>query len=630
MYRYCWILLLSFSLFAQKNSIVPPDVADEYKQNAFSIINEDAVEVKVVAIDRFHVKTRKIITVLNEKGLDDLGFDEYYNKNRKIKSIQVAVYNEQGKSIRSLKQKDFTNYSLSQDMDITDSRLLRFEYRPTSYPVIFVYESEVEAKNTAFLPKWYPIQGYQQAVLHAVFSVEVPADIAMNAHLFNPSFYPIEKTTTATTVQYTMRNFPALAHESLAPSLQQFVPKVLVALNKVNLEGVNASFSNWEELGNWYYQHLIKGTDVLSAETKKKVHELVQGVEDPVEKAKILYAYMQEKTRYISIQLGIGGWKPMLAKEVDVLGYGDCKGLTNYLRALLKEAGVPSYPVLVYGSATPLNIEKEVVCLQGNHMILALPLDDGYQWIECTSQKSPFGYIGGFTDNREVLVVKETGSELVRTKHYTLEESRQESTATIVLDEQGNAEINLHIESIGSQFDNRFFISSLNGTDKEKAYKRLLDDFKNVKFSKLETSIEKSQVKYIEDLSFTADRYAQKLGDRLVFSLANWNATSAKLTNARNRAIPFTLQYDWKDTDEVEIKIPEGYDLDVLPSPIEIKSKFGIYRADFEYKDQKLFYKRTRDNIGGIYEKEDYMDYRTFREKINSADQVKIVLKKQK
>ncbi|WP_410879777.1 DUF3857 domain-containing protein [Myroides sp. DW712] len=630
MYRYCWVLLLSFSLFAQKNSVLTTEITDEYKQNAYSIINEERVEVKVTAIDRFSVKTRKVITVLNEKGLEDLGFDEYYNKNRKIKSIQVSVLDEQGKSIRSLKQKDFTNYSLSQDMNITDSRLLRFDYRPANYPVVFVFESEVEAKNTAFLPKWYPIQGYQQSVLYAVFSVEVPADIAMNAHLFNPSFYPIEKTTTATTVQYTMRNFPALVHESLAPSLQQFVPKVLVALNKVNLEGVNASFSSWEELGNWYYQHLIKGTDVLSTETKKKVHELVQGVEDPVEKAKILYAYMQERTRYISIQLGIGGWKPMLAKDVDILGYGDCKGLTNYLRALLKEAGVQSYPVLVYGSATPLNIEKEVVCLQGNHMILALPLGDSYQWIECTSQKSPFGYIGGFTDNRDVLVVKETGSELVRTKHYTLEESKQESNATIVLDEQGNAKVNLHIESIGIQFDNRFFISSMNSKDKERAYKRLLDDFKNVQFSKLETSIEKSQVKYIEDLDFTADRYAQKLGDRLVFSLANWNATSAKLTNARNRITPFTLQYDWKDTDEVEIKVPEGYDLDILPSPIDIKSKYGIYRADFEYKDQKLFYKRTRHNIGGIYEKEDYMDYRAFREKINNADQVKIVLKKQK
>ena len=55
---------------------------------------------------------------------------------------------------------------------------------------------------------------------------------------------------------------------------------------------------------------------------------------DPIEKAKIVYKYMQEKTRYISVQVGIGGFKPMLAKDVDRLGYGDCKALSNYTKAL--------------------------------------------------------------------------------------------------------------------------------------------------------------------------------------------------------------------------------------------------------------------------------------------------------
>ncbi len=55
---------------------------------------------------------------------------------------------------------------------------------------------------------------------------------------------------------------------------------------------------------------------------------------------------MQDKTRYISVQIGIGGWKPMLADDVNKLGYGDCKGLTNYTKALLEAVDVPSYYTL--------------------------------------------------------------------------------------------------------------------------------------------------------------------------------------------------------------------------------------------------------------------------------------------
>jgi hypothetical protein len=58
---------------------------------------------------------------------------------------------------------------------------------------------------------------------------------------------------------------------------------------------------------------------------------------EPIMKAKLIYDYVQQKSRYVSIQVGIGGWKPMDASDVDRLGYGDCKGLTNYTKALWRQ-----------------------------------------------------------------------------------------------------------------------------------------------------------------------------------------------------------------------------------------------------------------------------------------------------
>lgn len=122
--------------------------------------------------------------------------------------------------------------------------------------------------------------------------------------------------------------------------------------------------------------------------------QLTKNATTDKEKARLIYQYMQDKTRYISVQLGIGGFMPTKAEEVDRVGYGDCKALTNYTHALLNAVGVTSYHAIIYNDTQKVSFDPEFSSVQGNHMILYLPLTDEEIWLECTSQKYPFGYIG--------------------------------------------------------------------------------------------------------------------------------------------------------------------------------------------------------------------------------------------
>ncbi len=72
----------------------------------------------------------------------------------------------------------------------------------------------------------------------------------------------------------------------------------------------------------------------------RKVHELTDHLTDKRQKVFALYDYLQKNTRYISVQLGIGGWQPFPADYVATKRYGDCKALSNFMVALLKEAGI--------------------------------------------------------------------------------------------------------------------------------------------------------------------------------------------------------------------------------------------------------------------------------------------------
>ena len=172
------------------------------------------------------------------------------------------------------------------------------------------------------------------------------------------------------------------------------------------------------------HKSLLEGRDVINEATKIKILDWVKEAKSPLEKAKIVYQFMQNKTRYISVQVGIGGWEPIAANQVDQVGYGDCKGLTNYTKALLDVVGVTSYYTVVYASEKR-NLDKDFASLQGNHVILNIPNEGKDIWLECTSQTMPFGFLGDFTDDRDVLVVTPEGGIIKRTAIYKDETNLQ-------------------------------------------------------------------------------------------------------------------------------------------------------------------------------------------------------------
>ena len=102
---------------------------------------------------------------------------------------------------------------------------------------------------------------------------------------------------------------------------------------------------------------------------------------------------MQSKSRYIFVALGIGGWQPMLPDEVQKKGYGDCKGLSTYMKILLDEAGIPSYYCKINSANSSVSFDEDFPKMGGNHIILMVPTEKGTIWLENTSQDIAFNHL---------------------------------------------------------------------------------------------------------------------------------------------------------------------------------------------------------------------------------------------
>jgi hypothetical protein len=476
LYLFIIFSFLTFNAtYSQNLEYTVLTVSDSLKQNANAVIRLNQLDINISSQRKINIKNKRIVTVYNEKGFSAVDAIENYSKASSILNIEAKIFNAFGMEIKKIKRKDFRDQSAVDGSTLfSDNRLIYLDYTPTEYPFTIVYDCEIESSNTAFIPQWIPLSDYFVSLEKSILNVNYPPDLGFKKKEFNFENYKIKKIKdTEMQLSYEATNILALKEEYYSSGYYDFLPRVIMGLEHFNLEGLDGNAKTWKEFGQWYSDKILTGTTELSDETKAKIKSLVGNETDNIKKAKIIYKYVQQKSRYVSIQVGIGGWKPMLAKDVDRLGYGDCKALTNYTKALLNVVNVPSYNTILYGQSNKKDIESDFVSMQGNHMILSIPDGDKYVWLECTSQDVPFGYQANFTDDRNVIVIKPEGGEIVRTKTYNDKDNSQTSKGNYTLSENGDLAGKIAIISEGAQYSSKSDLETMQPSDKEAHYKSI-------------------------------------------------------------------------------------------------------------------------------------------------------------
>ena len=618
------MLFFSVNVFSQDSYqaiVLNPDL----QSNANAIVRSSTIDVSIEARDKIVITEQRVVTVLNERGQRHVGAVVYYDQSKSIKTLEAVVFNAFGKEIKKFKKKDFTDVSVADGVSIfTDNRARYIDYTPVSYPYTVVFNLEVVSSNTAFIPQWFPIDDYYLSVEKASYKIQNQTDIPLDFKASNLEAFKIEK---MSDYNYLANNLSAIKREAYSPSFYSVAPSVKFALKQFSMLGVEGDNNSWSDFGKWMSDKLIDGTQELPETVKVEIKALTQNAKTDLEKAKIVYQFMQNKTRYISVQVGIGGWKPMLASDVDRLGYGDCKGLSNYTKALLDEVGVTSFYTIVYGGQDVRSIDASFSSLQGNHAILSIPDNNGYITLECTSQSTPFGYNANFTDDRDVLIVTPSGGEIVHTKVYSTNENSQVINSNIILDSLGGFKAKLNITSKGTQYDKYRRIEVQTEKENKLYYKDNFSDINNLQVNNMLFNNDKDNIVFKEDLDLQVDKYVTKAGDRWLMQPNFFNKFKTAPPRYKNRQLPFEIDRGFVDEDQYQITLPENVKVEALQDDVVIKNKFGEYHYSIKQTDDKnLVFKRKIIINKGQFSKEDYSAFRKFRLAIVKHDKSKIVL----
>ena len=394
-------------------------------------------------------KQEKTLVVLDAQGLKHATVVLMYDKLQEIQNFELEVINPvTGKSIKKAKLKDMTDVAPSTSDFLLDNRYKFYEVTTPSYPILVKITTEVLRKTNFYYPSWIPVQYNFQKVKESVLQFSYPTELGLKYKEMNLSGTKnLQETGGMTTVTWTEKDL-----EVQTPNFDlDKDPKILLSPVKFAINEFRGEMGDWSGLATWQNK-LNQGRDELPAEFENQLLRMVEGVSDPYEKVSILYDYLQRNYRYVSIQLGIGGWQTMTAEEVLQNKFGDCKALTNLMKSMLKAVGIPSYYTLVSAGEGKKDIEVDFPSNQFNHVILQVPTQGAPIWLECTSTINPPGFLGSFTSDRHVLVTTPEGGYLTKTPNYTSPDWNTIKTQSkMIVDQQGSAKIEAVSQSQGNE-----------------------------------------------------------------------------------------------------------------------------------------------------------------------------------
>jgi hypothetical protein len=598
-----------------------------YQLGAYSSIRNHEAELTFYDVEHAEYQEHGIITILDEKHRDKGKLVLDYGRFRNLETMKLQVRNDKGDIVGAYTIKDAEDYSASGSSFYTDVRYKVLEGYHYSYPYTIEYEYKYNYTGTLNLPGWSP-KSYDQSLINATFTIVDYSKGNVRYHSRNLESKP-DTTETPEFIQTQWKLTAQIAreYEPYSPPYPEIFPNVITAASEFKVDKSEGNAASWNSFGKWYYE-LTKGKRELPQEAKDEVDEILSESSNEKETVERLYQYMQDQMRYVSIQLGLGGWEPYDAEYVYHNKYGDCKALVNFMQALLDYAGIEAKPALIGRGLHRPKVIPDFPSNQFNHVVLRVELKDGSEmWLECTSKYMKPGRIGPDNEGRYALIVSEEGGELVKTELSAAKQNSLYRVTRVKLEEKGTADITSSLKNAGAMDDN--LLRNLRPLSKKKREEWLektidLNDFSLLNYEFIGLEGENLQTGY--EIELKANNFASASSKRLFVPVNQLNQWSVYIPSEESRSTSLQLPYRYSEADSTIFELPEGYRIESLPNSQNIENNFGRFTLDLVPVGQKVVIKRDLQIFKREVSEDEYQDFKDFFSTINKADQSQFVI----
>ena len=391
---------------------------------------------------------------------------------------------------------------------------------------------------------------------------------------------------------WTAHALPKIARESGAPNAAYYRTHIIPYIEYyVNRNDTVRVMGEVDDLYEWYSSLMTK----IRGKENNDLISLVEGFKETAETEdeliRTIYAWVQENIKYIAFEDGYGGFIPRSSGLVFERKYGDCKDMANLLKDMLQLAGFEEVYLSWIGTRDkPYSYEQLPTPLVDNHMITALNVDGEMKFLDATNSYTPYGFPSGFIQGKQALIGLDA-------EHYSLldvpvvDKSRSQRIDSLFLE--------IHEDTLKGT--TKRYLSGYRRVDMDRAFEKVspsdYEKFFNNYLAKGSNAFELTgfdvsalEQKRTEETSFMYQfhlpGYVRKIRNKMYVNPILNKGSVLQIGDFEQRELGFENDYKFIDTEEIFIKVPEGYELDFVPDvKEEIQEKYG-YKIMYNAKEE--------------------------------------------
>ncbi|MGB3079587.1 MAG: DUF3857 domain-containing protein [Saprospiraceae bacterium] len=594
-------------------------------KNAEAVIRSEETRLIIKSPREYIHEITKAVTIFDEDSRESIVLVNY-DKYSSADLISVYLYDADGKLLRKMKKSEILDVAAYSDNNIlTDERFLGVRSFGGQLPYTLEYKWKTTYHETLSYPDWLP-QRKMESIEKATFVLEAPKDLIIHTKSLNADFVYTKINDEDRILQsWTLSNVKAIPREVSSPPDYEILPLLMMSPSLFQVGDYTGSMSDWKSFGSFLYM-INKDREKMPPVMVSLIRQMTAHCTTPFEKIDTMYHWLQHNMRYVSVQLGIGGWQSFDATYVEKNRYGDCKALSTFMKGMLREVGIDAYQVVIRWDEENSLFPDDFIYNDFNHMMINVPSEQ--MWLECTSNNLPTGVIDKDEQNKKVLLITPEGGKISRTPSIPDTLNTMTSHDTIFTTDP--VTISGREEYYGNQ--QRGVRSLYYNASPEEQRKYFLEHCHlNIeKLDQFHISSEKSGSSSALTFKATLSKFGNVSGSRLFLPVNSIQPPQNSCVGNTDRKTDFISIDNYTEKNDIYIALAPDYVIEYLPSKSFFEFKGNHYSVELNLENQFIHVHHEITEAPMRLTPAEYTELCAYYTSVAKSNSQMIVLKKSK